>query len=527
MNRLRAFILICILSSLALSGCASAAALAAPADGRIKVVTTTGILADIAQNVGGEHVEVTSLVPEGGDPHSYDPSLRDVRDVVYADVAFSNYLMLEEQALISVIDANLPADSANVALAEEAVKYAANIIPLVEDVSLDTIWLGIRAEGGAEIGLERDARVELAASGMRTSSEDDSGELHAYLTGSFGDIDHYFDSSDGFLGDSEDMVTLPADAHTHLSWAFTEPGVYELDLTAGLRAEQTADSEQVAEGTIVFAVGVDPYSVSSRPGATVLDSGHADITVDLDANELQVLHDRDSDSEDGEGSRDYYDLDEVVISVPNTALHEVPADPAYRFLRSEDGEVYQLAQAVLGKHVHGEIDPHLWQDVSNVQAYAQIIRDTLIEADPQHAAEYTRSTDAYLEELEALDEEVRETLAEIPESQRTLITTHDSFGYLASAYDFQIAGFVSPNPSVEPSLTERRRLTETIRNLDVPAVFLEPNLAQRSSTLQEIAQEEGVAVCTILGDSFTAEVNTYVEMMRFNANSLRECLGGS
>ena len=47
----------------------------------------------------------------------------------------------------------------------------------------------------------------------------------------------------------------------------------------------------------------------------------------------------------------------------------------------------------------------------------------------------------------------------------------------------------SRRSTAEPSLAERKRLTETIRNLHVPAVFLEPNLAARSSTLVEVAKE--------------------------------------
>ena len=58
----------------------------------------------------------------------------------------------------------------------------------------------------------------------------------------------------------------------------------------------------------------------------------------------------------------------------------------------------------------------------------------------------------------------------------------------------------------------------------MPAVFLEPNLVSRSSTLVEVAKEQGVQVCPIYGDAFTKEVHTYINMMRFNARSLRDCL---
>lgn len=502
------------------AGCAATPS-GAQSDDRVQVVTTTGILADLASNVAGDHASVTALVPEGGDPHSYEPTLRDVRDIVYADVAFSNYLMLEEQNLIKALDTNLPDGVPNISLAEEAVKYAAEIIPLVEDVSLDTIWLGLRVKGeGLEMGATRTSDVLLSATAV-----EGPGDLIAYLTGSFGDVDVYFDSSDGFdtaTGYRDDTVTLPPDAHTHLSWAFTEPGIYTLDLEAKLQTDGTQKPMPIGSDQVTFAVGVDPHSVPGKEGATVLESGHSDLSVDLNTQTFEVLLDHEHGS--GDVHQEFFALDDVVVEVPNKALHEIPGDPAYRFLGRAGEPIYQLPQAVLGKHVHGEIDPHLWQNVRNAMAYVEIIRDTLIEVDPQGAAEYTRNAAAYLDELAALDTEVRDTLAEIPESDRTLVTTHDAFGYLAQAYDLTIAGFVTPNPAVEPSLAERKRLTETIRNLHVPAVFLEPNLASRSSTLVEVAKEQGVAVCPIYGDAFSETVTTYIDMMRFNAQSVRDCL---
>lgn len=513
-------------AALLLVGCGSPST-ATPDTDRLQVVTTTGILADLTTNVAGDRADVHALVPEGGDPHSYEPTLRDVRDIVYADVAFSNYLMLEEQNLIKSLDTNLRPGVPNVALAEEAVKYAAEIIPLVEDVSLDTIWLGLRVTGdGADRGATRTSDVILSATAVSGP-----GDLIAYLTGSFGDVERYFNSQDGFDAEDgyrDDTVTLPPDAHTHLSWAFTEPGVYTLDLQAKLQTAPDAKPIELGTDTVTFAVGVDPYSVPGIEEPVVLDAGHADISVDLDSGRLSAVLDHESGGRQSHGDaaphREPFTLDDVVVEVPTKALHEIPGDPAYRFLGDAGAQIYQLPQAVLGKHVHGEIDPHLWQNVRNAMSYAEAIRDVLIEADPDGAADYTRNAAAYLQELAALDDEVAATIADIPPGNRTLVTTHDAFGYLAQAYDVTIAGFVTPNPAVEPSLAERKRLTETIRNLDVPAVFLEPNLAARSSTLVEVAKEQGIEVCPIYGDAFSEDVTTYVEMMRFNAHSLHDCL---
>ncbi|MGC7102726.1 anchored repeat ABC transporter, substrate-binding protein [Amycolatopsis lurida] len=502
-----------------LAGCAPPPALTAR-DGRLQVVTTTGLLRDLVRNVGGDRVNLTSLVPDGADPHSYEPSLRDVRNVVYADVAFSNYVMLEEHNIIKTLDANLAENATNISLAEDAVKYAAEIIPLVEDVSLDTVWLGLRARGdGAQHGANRASDVLLSATNVTGP-----GAVFGYLTGSFGDTDVYFDSSDGFDpgdGFGDDTATLPANAHTHMSWVFTQPGVYRLTLAARLRVDQQAKPIPLGEATFTIAVGVPP-SESGVDGAVVLDRGHADLTVDLDRNELYALYDPEGG---GEASQVVVPADKVVIDVPSKALDEVPAGAQFSFLGRAADRIYQLPQAVLGKHVHGEIDPHLWQNVRNAMSYVEVIRDALIERDPEGAKTYRRNATAYLAELERLDTYVRDRIARIPEVRRYLVTTHDAFAYLAEAYDLEVAGFVTPNPATEPSLADRRKLADTIRNLRVPAVFLEPNLAARSSTLTEVAEEQGVRVCSIYGDTFDGDVTTYVQLMRFNADALLECLG--
>lgn len=489
-------------------------------DGRLQVVTTTPILQDLVANVGADRVSVASLVPPGADPHTHEPTLRAVRNVVYADVAFSNHLLLEPQSAIRALDANIDPDAPNVALAEGATRYAAEIIPMVEDVSLDTIWLGMRVRGtGSHLGADRASDVLLRATAL-----EGPGDLVAYLTGSFGEPVFSIDSSDGFDaadGYRDDTTVLPPAAHTHMSWAFTEPGIYRLTMDA--RLQVTPDERPVPSGeqTFTFAVGVDPHAVDGMVVEEVLDGGHADITVDLDEGALYLYADPHGG---GDHTQQVFDAATTVVEVPNRALHEVPGDPAFRFLGRAGDTIHQLPQAVLGRHVHGEIDPHLWHDVHNAVAYVELIRDTLVDADPQGAHEYRANATRYIRELEQLDHEVRETIAEIPRARRHLITTHDAFAYLGAAYDVQISGVVTPTPSAEPSLADRRRLGETIRNLAIPAVFLEPNLVARASVLTEVAADEGVAVCAIYGDTFDEHVRTYVELMRANARSLRDCL---
>lgn len=73
-----------------------------PSNSRLKVVATTNIVADVVQQIGGDHLELSTLLPAGSDPHSYQPTPQDITRVADADLVFMNGLGLEEfmQALI-------------------------------------------------------------------------------------------------------------------------------------------------------------------------------------------------------------------------------------------------------------------------------------------------------------------------------------------------------------------------------------------------------------------------------------------
>lgn len=494
------------------AGASTACGSATADDGAVRVVATTEILADLVRAVGGDRVSVDSVVPPGGDPHSYEPTPTDAKKIAKADVTFTNHLLLEEHALIKAIDANAPKDSPNVSLAESAEGYGAQVIPLVENLALDVLWLGLAVRGsGADRGASRASEIRLAATAL-----DGPGHLAVYLTHALGEPEVYINSADGLT--AADVAVLPPDAHTHVNWAFTRPGVYRLTL-AGILSNPDGSTQPVATGTFTFAVGVDPHTV--HMGRTVLDRGHTDLAVDLDRGELYAWTDIATS-----GTQQAVAAADVVIDVPNRALETVPADPRFAFLGTAGGSVHQLPQAVLGKHVHGEIDPHLWQNVANAKAYVQIIRDTLVSRDRDGAAGYRERTGRYIRELDELDAQVRARIATIPPDRRQLVTTHDGFGYLAKAYQLTVAGFVVPNPAQEPSAAQVRKLTETITNLRVPAVFMEPNLSKRATVLTQIAKDQNIQVCKLYGDSFDDHARSYVAMMRHNAQELARCLGG-
>lgn len=77
------------------------------AQSRLKVVATTSLIADVAKNVGGDLVDVVSLIPANSDVHGYVATPQDVARLVDADVVLMNGLGLEE-GLLEILEKNAP-----------------------------------------------------------------------------------------------------------------------------------------------------------------------------------------------------------------------------------------------------------------------------------------------------------------------------------------------------------------------------------------------------------------------------------
>ncbi len=305
---------------------------------RLSIVATTGILADFARNVGGDYVDVHQLIPNGADPHSWELSLRGIRDIAYADIAVTNYLMLEDHSVIRALDANLPKDALSLSLAEESAKFGGTLIPLVEDRSLDTPWLGMRVYGdGSQIGAKRSSQVELSVAGI-----EGPGQACAYITTSFGSPEIAFASRDGFDGGNHwetDTSILPVGAHQHMSWVFTQPGIYTLHLRARVRVTPDAEPIELPPSHVTFAVGIDSEEVARERGLFLLRRGHSDVTVDLKSGALTLMVDREKDGgvpegaplrENAEESNGLpstlasLNIERVLIDVPSRTLREIP-----------------------------------------------------------------------------------------------------------------------------------------------------------------------------------------------------------
>lgn len=180
-----------------------------------------------------------------------------------------------------------------------------------------------------------------------------------------------------------------------------------------------------------------------------------------------------------------------------------------------------------------EFDPHIWFDVRLWMQTVEQVRDTLIDVDPAHAADYQANAAAYLAELEALDVYVREQATTVPEPQRVLVTAHDAFNYFGRAYGFEVLGLQGISTASEAGTADVQDLAEFIAERRIPAIFIESSVPVRNiEAVQAAVRNRGFDVqiggrlfSDAMGDADTPE-GAYVGMVRYNIDTIAAALRG-
>ncbi len=177
----------------------------------------------------------------------------------------------------------------------------------------------------------------------------------------------------------------------------------------------------------------------------------------------------------------------------------------------------------------GKPNPHLWTDPTLVTRYAEIIRDTMIEVDPDGAETYEQNFEEFSELVDEFDDAVQESLATVPEDQRKLVTYHDAYAYFADTYGWTVIGAIQPSDFGEPTPGEVVDLIQQVEAEGVPAIF--GSEVFPSPVLEQIGNETGAAYIDVLrdddlpGEPGDAE-HSWLGLMKFNFITMTEALGG-
>ncbi|MEX2204033.1 MAG: metal ABC transporter substrate-binding protein [Actinomycetota bacterium] len=177
----------------------------------------------------------------------------------------------------------------------------------------------------------------------------------------------------------------------------------------------------------------------------------------------------------------------------------------------------------------GDPNPHLWTNPPYAKRYAEIVRDTLSELDPDNATAYESNFEAFASRLDALDEAARAATETVPPENRKLLTYHDSFPYFAREYGWTVIGAIQPADFAEPTAQDVANLIDQVREEQVPAVF--GSEVFPSPVLEQIAAETGAEYIDDLrdddlpGDNGDPE-HSYVGLMVFDFRTFMGALGG-
>lgn len=173
-------------------------------------------------------------------------------------------------------------------------------------------------------------------------------------------------------------------------------------------------------------------------------------------------------------------------------------------------------------HSHGDIDPHAWHDVANAKRYVANIEAALARVDPDGKAVFRANAEAYSTRLDQLDAQIRAAVARLPEDRRSVVTSHDAFGYFARAYGLRFVAPVGVSTESQASAADVANLIRQIKRDRIPAVFMENVSDPR--LLERIRVESGAKTGGVLySDALSARggpAASYVDMMRHNLQTL-------
>lgn len=171
-------------------------------------------------------------------------------------------------------------------------------------------------------------------------------------------------------------------------------------------------------------------------------------------------------------------------------------------------------------HHHDGVNPHFWLDPVVAADCIGLIRDALINADPEGRSSYEANAAAYQAQLAELDKSMAAGLQ--PFHERAFVSFHNAWPYLAKRYHLRIAAVIEEYAGKAPGEKYLRQVTDRLKELRIKTVFTEPQL--NPSVANVIASEVGATVGLLdpYGTASEAERSTYIKTMRFNLQQLEK-----
>ena len=172
-----------------------------------------------------------------------------------------------------------------------------------------------------------------------------------------------------------------------------------------------------------------------------------------------------------------------------------------------------------------EFDPHIWLDPILVKQQVNVIRDGLIQVDPDNKEHYEENARIYNDKLDALDMKIGSALSSCQKD--TIVPYHNAFTYLGERYDIHIMALGGMAPDSEASAAEIAEFVDFVKDNDIKVIFSEELVDPR---LAEVIAEEANAQVLLFSplealskDEKDTNVS-YIDKMEDNLDSLKVAL---
>ena len=193
---------------------------------------------------------------------------------------------------------------------------------------------------------------------------------------------------------------------------------------------------------------------------------------------------------------------------------------------ASDAVVVIATEGIAPIEVDGSVDPHAWNSLVNGVIYVRNIAAALGAIAPGLADQVNANAEAYIQRLESVDREIARRVSRLSESNRTVVTSHDAFGYLAEDYGLTFLAPKGIDTDAEPTARKLAELIEQLKNVGAAALFAE-NITS-PALINQIALETGLEVGgRLYSDALSVRggpAKSYLEMFTHNTDSILEAL---
>lgn len=190
---------------------------------------------------------------------------------------------------------------------------------------------------------------------------------------------------------------------------------------------------------------------------------------------------------------------------------------------AEEGHSEEPAEEHSEEEEHA-LDPHIWLDPVKYAEVAKGVGAALEKADPDHAADYKKNTDALVKKLDDLNTQFEDGLKNT--KTKVFFTNHAAFGYLAERYGLTQEAISGLDPESEPSPARIKELQEEAKADGVTTVFYETLVSDKTAkTLADDAGLKTDVLDPLEGITDKSKGDDYFEVMEANLTALKTALG--